>query len=141
MTPRTAAAGCTDVPTLPGGGTVIPQDQLSPAGLLYVQLYPDPNVADPSAPGNNWFGAPLEPVNNRQDLLRGDVAVTDKMNVMVRYINESWTHGRAAGNFWGDAPFPTLTSDWDQPSFSFAVKVTNTLSEYMTISFDTLPCV
>ncbi|MGH9970660.1 MAG: hypothetical protein ACREBG_23115 [Pyrinomonadaceae bacterium] len=34
----------------------------------------------------------------------------------------------ASGNFWGDSPFPTLSSDWDQPSHSFAVKVTNTLS-------------
>jgi hypothetical protein len=50
------------------------------------------------------------------------------MNLMVRYINETWTHGQAAGNFWGDTPFPTVSSDWDQPSNSFAVKLTNTLS-------------
>src|SRR4030095_17019505 len=30
--------------------------------------------------------------------------------------------------FWGDTPFPTVSSDWDQPSRSFAVKLTNTLS-------------
>ena len=40
------------------------------------------------------------------------------MNLMVRYINENWTHGEAAGNFWGDTPFPTLSSDWNsQPEF------------------------
>jgi len=121
------------LPHVPGGGAFpnnrIPTELLSPAGLALVQLYPDSNVADPSAPGNNWFAAPLEPVNNRQDLLRGDIAVNDKMAVMVRWINESWTHERASGNFWGDSPFPTLSSDWDQPSFSFAVKVTNTISD------------
>ena len=47
---------------------------------------------------------------------------------MARYINERWVHGEAAGNFWGDTPFPTLSSDWEQPSRSFAVKLTNTLS-------------
>ena len=35
---------------------------------------------------------------------------------------------RFPGNFWGDTAFPTVDSDWDQPSKSFAVKLTNTLS-------------
>ncbi len=70
----------------------------------------------------------MQPVDTRQDNIRFDVNLTDKMNVMVKYINETWTHGVASGNFWGDSPFPTLSSDWDQPSHSFAVKVTNTLS-------------
>lgn len=121
------------LPHIPGTsdpfpGNRIPANLLSPAGLALVQIYPDPNVADPTAPGNNWFSAPLQPINTRQDLIRGDVALNDKMNLMVRYINETWTHERASGNFWGDSPFPTLTSDWDQPSFSFAVKLTTTVS-------------
>src|SRR5205085_4832719 len=41
---------------------------------------------------------------------------------------ETWSHGNAAGNFWGDTPFPTLSSDWDQPSKSFAVKLTNSFT-------------
>jgi hypothetical protein len=116
-------------PTDPGcfPGNRIPQGQLSPAGLALVQLYPSPNGPNPLA-GQNWASAPMQPVDTRQDLMRGDVNVTDKMNVMVRYINETWTHGVAAGNFWGDSPFPTLSSDWDQPSHSFALKVSNTLS-------------
>jgi hypothetical protein len=47
---------------------------------------------------------------------------------MVRYINETWTHLGASGNFWGDAPYPTIASDWSQPSHSFAVKLTNTIT-------------
>ncbi len=106
----------------PGGR--IPANLLSPAGLALLKIYPDPNVSDPSAPGANWFGAPLQPISTRQDLIRGDVVINDKMNLMVRWINESWTHDRASGNFWGDSPFPTITSDWDQPSYSFAAKFT-----------------
>ncbi|PYS94784.1 MAG: hypothetical protein DMF65_14935, partial [Acidobacteria bacterium] len=105
----------------------IPADRLSPAALALLQWYPLPN--NPNDPtGTNWISAPLEPVNTRQDLFRGDVNLTQKMSLMVRYINETWTHGLAAGNFWGDTPFPTIASDWDQPSNSFAVKLTNTLS-------------
>ncbi len=127
--PHIPGAGPCDRPSDAGcyPGNRIPQALLSPAGLALLQLYPDPNVGDPSAPGNNWFSAPLQPTNTRQDLIRGDATITDKMNVMVRWINESWTHDRASGNFWGDAPFPTLASDWDQPSSSFAVKLTNTI--------------
>lgn len=120
------AATCQPFP-----GNVIPQSRLSPAGQALMGVFPLPNnPADPTGrlTGANWISTPLQPVNTRQDLIRGDVSITDKMNLMVRYINESWVHGEAAGNFWGDTPFPTLSSDWEQPSRSFAVKLTNTLS-------------
>ncbi len=114
--------GCQPFP-----GNKIPTDRLSPAGLALMGIFPAPNNAsDPL--GTNWVSAPLQPVNTRQDLIRGDVTITDKMNLMIRYIHENWTHGVASGNFWGDTPFPTLSSDWDQPSRSFSVKLTNTLT-------------
>ncbi|HET9712363.1 MAG TPA: carboxypeptidase regulatory-like domain-containing protein [Pyrinomonadaceae bacterium] len=108
---------------LPFPGNRIPTNRLSPAGLAILKVFPDPNGG-----GGLWVDAPTQPVNTRQDSIRGDVNITNNMNVMVRYINEYWIHGVASGNFWGDSPFPTLSSDWDQPSHSFAVKVTNTLS-------------
>jgi hypothetical protein len=114
--------GCQPFPN-----NIIPANRLSPAGLALMGIFPLPNnAADPT--GTNWISAPLQPVDTRQDLIRGDVTITDKMNLMVRYINETWVHGQAAGNFWGDTPFPTLASDWEQPSKSFAIKLTNTLS-------------
>src|SRR5262249_8470992 len=119
---------------LPFPGNKIQNNLLSPAGLAIMKIFPDPNnPADPT--GTNWISSALEPVNTRQDLFRGDVNITSKMNLMVRYINENWTHGNASGNFWGDTPFPTLSSDWDQPSNSFAVKLSNTLSPTMVNEF------
>jgi hypothetical protein len=109
----------------PFPGNRIPANRLSPAGLAILKVYPDPNT---TAAGNNWVSSPLQPINTRQDSIRGDVTLTSNMNLMVRYINESWIHGAASGNFWGDSPFPTLSSDWDQPSKSFAVKLTNSIS-------------
>ena len=105
-------------------GNKIPTNLLSPAGLAFVKLYPDP-----TGPGvGDWATTQLQPIDTRQDLIRGDVTLTDKMNLMVRYINERWTHLAASNNFWGDSPYPTLASDWSQPSHSFAVKLSNTLS-------------
>ena len=108
---------------LPFPGNKIPANRLSPAGLAILKMFPDPNSGT-----GLWVDAPTQPINTRQDSIRGDVNITSNMNLMVRYINEKWVHGEASGNFWGDTGFPTLSSDWDQPSHSFAVKVTNTIS-------------
>jgi hypothetical protein len=126
-----------NLPHVPGGvcnppadtsgcfpGNKIPTNLLSPAGLALMKLFPNP-----TGPGvGDWATTQLQPIDTRQDLIRGDVTITDKMNLMVRYINEKWTHLAASNNFWGDAPYPTLSSDWSQPSHSFAVKLSNTLS-------------
>ncbi|MDT5121361.1 MAG: hypothetical protein QOC96_843 [Acidobacteriota bacterium] len=105
-------------------GNKIPQNLLSPAGLAILKFFPPPNVAG----GFNFVLSPVEPISTRQDTLRGDFNISSKMSLMVRYINETWVHTNAAGNFWGDTGFPTISSDWSQPSHSFAVKLTNTIS-------------
>ncbi len=115
----------------PFPGNIIPINRLSPAGLAFMKLFPDPNTTG----SPNWTTSQLQPIRTRQDLVRGDVTLTDKMNLMVRYINETWTHDGATGNFWGDSAYPTLSSDWSQPSHSFAVKLTNTLSSRMVNEF------
>jgi hypothetical protein len=109
---------------LPFPGNKIPQNNLSPAGLAILQVFPLPNTSG----STNWISSLLEPINTRQDSIRGDINITSNMNLLVKYTNETWTHANAAGNFWGDSPFPTLTSDWDQPSHSFAIKLATTLS-------------
>src|SRR5262249_9269714 len=97
---------------------------LSPAGLAFVKLFPDP-----TGPGiGDWATSQLQPIDTRQDSIRGDITLNDKTNLMVRYINEKWTHLAATGNFWGDSAYPTLASDWNQPSPSFVVKLTNSLT-------------
>lgn len=112
-------------------GNRIPTAQLSPAGLAYMKLFPDPNTSGTP----NWTSSTVQPINTRQDSIRGDLTISDKAQLMVRYINETWTHLGATGNFWGDSAYPTLSSDWSQPSHSFAVKLTNTLSPKMVNEF------
>jgi Carboxypeptidase regulatory-like domain len=113
-------------PTDPGcfPGNKIPTNLLSPAGLAFVKLFPNP-----TGPGiGDWATSTLQPTNTRQDSIRGDFTVNDKTNLMVKWINEKWTHLAASGNFWGDSPYPTLASDWSQPSHSFVVKLSNTIT-------------
>ncbi|MET0624116.1 MAG: carboxypeptidase regulatory-like domain-containing protein [Pyrinomonadaceae bacterium] len=110
----------------PFPGNRIPQDRLSPAALSILKFFPLPNTALQN--GVNYVAAPVKPINTRQDTLRADFNLTSKMNLMVRYINETWTHGNAAGSFWGDTGFPTISSDWSQPSHSFAIKLATTVT-------------
>ena len=106
----------------PYPGNKIPAARLSPAGLALVKVFPDPNAG-----GNLWVTSPIQPIRTRQDSIRGDASLTSNMNLMVRFINEKWTHGQDTQQ-WGDVPFPTLADDWNQPSKSFSVKLTNTLN-------------
>ena len=122
--PNPNVPGATILVCDPFPGNIIPTSRLSPAGLAFMKLFPDPNTTG----SPNWTTSQIQPIRTRQDLIRGDVTFSDNMNLMVRYINESWTHAGASGNFLGDSFYPTLSSDWSQPSHSFAVKLTNTLS-------------
>jgi hypothetical protein len=110
----------------PFPGNKIPSNKLSPAALSILKFFPAPNT--PLSGGVNYVQSPIEPVRTRQDSIRGDFNLNSKFTLMARYIHENWTHGNAAGNFWGDTGFPTISSDWSQPSRSFAVKLTDTLS-------------
>src|SRR6266508_4033335 len=126
---RVGADPCTTPGPAPTDPNCFPGNKIpnpSPAALALLDAYPLPN--SPLRDGANWVGFTSQPVDTRQDLFRGDIVITSKMNVMVRFINEKWVHGNAAGNFWGDSAFDKLTSDWNQPSKSFAVKLSNTLT-------------
>jgi len=107
----------------PFPGNRIPASQLSPAGLAIMKVYPIPN----NTSATNWISSSLEPVATRQDSIRGDAVITSKMNLLVRYINESWLRENAVGLFGADL-LPNLSSDWEQPSKSLVVKLTNTLT-------------
>ena len=47
---------------------------------------------------------------------------------MVRYTQDSWKNdGPEDPNLWGDDPFPSVDSNWDQPSKSFVASLNQTL--------------
>jgi len=128
--------GCgPDTPTDPfNAGAPFPSDtipagSLSPAGLLYMQLYPDPNV--PLSPGTciNWIASVTSPTSWREESIRGDVYLTKSTNLMVRYTQDSWVNGAPSdfAHLWGDDPFPNVDSSWDQPGKQFVAKLTQTI--------------
>lgn len=112
---------------------VIPTSQLSPAGQLVSQLYPLPNLNwTPNSPNcNNWSQSLASKIDFRESNIRIDTNITKKHQLFGRYTQDSWSNPypilESAG-LWGDDAFPTVESNWVQPSRQVAVKLTSTLS-------------
>jgi hypothetical protein len=107
----------------------IPQNRLSPAGLLVMQLYPLPNTTPSEGRCNNWVTSLNTPINWRQDHARVDYAINNHARVMVRYTQDSWTNNSpsAEETLWGDDPFPAVDSNWEQPGRSFTAQLTQNI--------------
>jgi hypothetical protein len=98
-----------------------------PAGLLISKFYPAPN--QPLKNGDNWAATEnLEPKWSEWNI-RADYDVNKKNRITFRWTNDSWTSpGPDNTSFWGVSQFPTINSDWSQPSKSVMAKLTSQIS-------------
>jgi len=109
-------------PSTPGITDVIPSARLSPAGSTILNTYFTPTLAagQPNyGCGNNWAKTFAQPTYWREDNFRGDVRLSNTVNLMVKYTNDAWTFGPSAvGNSgWGaDAGASNIQERWSQPS-------------------------
>jgi carboxypeptidase family protein len=114
----------------------IPANKLSPAGLALLKLWPEPTNSNTV---NNWVAAPVTKIPTWQIQGRGDWNITDKHNLMFRYTQDSWKNPApnfgAEGGLWGDTGFPTVDSDWDQPSKNLGTRLTSTFGSNMVNQF------
>jgi Carboxypeptidase regulatory-like domain/TonB-dependent Receptor Plug Domain len=98
-----------------------------PAGSLIEQFYPLPNSALRN--GNNWSSSENLVPKWSEWNIRADYDVTNKNRITFRYTNDSWTSpGPDNTSFWGVSQFPTINSDWSQPSKSVMAKLTTQVS-------------
>jgi len=102
----------------------------SAAGSLIEKFYPLPNQALRN--GDNWaLSENLKPTWSEWNI-RTDYDLTKKNRITFRYTNDSWTSpGPDNTSFWGVSQFPTINSDWSQPSKSVMAKLTTQLSSTM----------
>src|SRR6185437_12705719 len=117
----------------------IPQNRLSPAGLLVLQLYPLPNTTPIEGSCNNWVTSLDTPINWRQDHARVDYTINNATRIMVRYTQDTWTNKSpsAQETLWGDDPFPAVDSNWDQPGRSLTAQLAKNIGSAAvnTLSF------
>lgn len=121
------ANGCDGAaPTFPDGtatGQVLNAANLSPAGLLIAQEFPLPNLTNPTD-CNNWAQSLASTVNWRQENGRVDFKINHANTLLVRYTQDSWVNPAPNSlGLWGDDVYPTIESNWTQPSRSAAVKL------------------
>jgi len=103
---------------------------VDPSGALLGQFYPLPNA--PLANGTNWVLSEKVSPQWSEFNGRADYDLTQKHRATFRWTQDTWkVPGPAPGQFWGDSIFPTVSSDWSQPSKSVMAKLTSQLSTSM----------
>lgn len=99
-------------------------------GSLIAQFYPTgPSTVDRN--GNNWSYSIPSHFNWSEWNVRGDYQITSGERATFRWTQDNWTNpapNNPVGTFWGDSAFPTVMSNWSQPSKSVMGKLTSTLS-------------
>jgi hypothetical protein len=101
-----------------------------PAGSLLGQFYPLPNSV--VSGGRNWFAQEAQKPKWKEWNIRTDYDITKSNRATFRYTNDSWNSPSPNPHlFWGDSIFPTVNSDWSQPSKSVMAKVTSQIGSSM----------
>jgi carboxypeptidase family protein len=117
----------------PFAGNRIPSGRISPAGLAMLNLYALPNLpshgCDP-----NWVTSVTSPIDGNQLSGRVDWTLSNATRLMVRYTQDGWKNNAPSvqANLWGDDPFPSVDSNWNQPSRSFVASLNQTLGTSAT---------
>jgi hypothetical protein len=106
---------------------------LDPAGVLLASQLPLPNLAHPLANGNNWVLAPTSPIDWNEFNIRLDYNLSHANTLMFRWTQDSWTNNapNLYTNLWGDDPWPSLESNWSQPSKQIMGRLTSTIGTTM----------
>ncbi len=91
--------------------------------MINTGIFPNPNVA-----GTNQFVASVSaPTIVREDLVRIDHTINDKLQLMGNYIHDANSQG-AYPPLWSDDSYPTVGSTLSNPAWAAVVKLTQTLS-------------
>jgi hypothetical protein len=117
-----AAAGVT--PGQPFPGNIIPDSLIDPnaKALLATGAIPLPN-----APGNHFSGAPGVPINVREEILRMDHQITDKLSIMGHFIDDAILQDTPT-TLWSGDTYPTIGTQFKNPSYSAVARLTYTIS-------------
>jgi carboxypeptidase family protein len=112
---------------IPGCAAGQTTDCLSPAGLAILKLYPEPTNSKTSF---NWVQGVNSGIPWREDSIRGDYNINDRTTFSIHFANDQWNNpapnAGSENGLWGDTGYPTVDSNWAQPSKSLAAHLTQT---------------
>jgi Carboxypeptidase regulatory-like domain/TonB-dependent Receptor Plug Domain len=125
-----------NVPTIPvsaqAPGNPLKIANPDAAGQLIAKFYPGP-TSSTLTNGSNWTSGVSNFLQWSEWNVRSDYDVTKSNRITFRWTNDSWNNP-APNNpipFWGESAFPTVQSNWSQPSRSVMAKLSSTISNSM----------
>ena len=102
-----------------------PVGSISPTGQLLVNLFPDPNIANPSDCHHNWSQSLASPIYWREENIRGDYKLGKTWSLFGRYTQDHWNQPSPSTlGYWGDDNYPSVDPNWVQPGYQATVKLT-----------------
>ncbi|HVJ09059.1 MAG TPA: carboxypeptidase regulatory-like domain-containing protein [Acidisarcina sp.] len=108
------------------------------AGLLIAQFYPSPNFNSSQQTltnknGYNWSTSVNNNLKWSEWNVRADYDLTKANRVTFRWTQDTWDNPAPNNGavFWGESLYPTVQSNWSQPSKSVMAKLSSTISNSM----------
>jgi hypothetical protein len=109
----------------PFPGNVIPASRINAnAKILLDQVIPLPNR---SGQALNFVASPSVPTNFRQELIRADHHFNEQVNVMVRFIQDTFDDTPVT-TLWTGSAFPTVNATIASPGKNLITKLTYAIS-------------
>jgi hypothetical protein len=109
----------------PFAGNIIPVNRInSNAKTLLDQVIPLPNRGGQAL---NYVESPSVPTNFRQELIRGDHYFNERVNLMVRYIQDTFDDTPVT-TLWTGSAFPTVNATIASPGKNLISKLTYAIS-------------
>jgi len=109
----------------------IPSNLFDPNALLYLNsgIVPKSNAA-----GDQFIGQASIPITVRDDIARIDHRFNQKWQILGHYMHDSVSQGSAQPMIgWSGGSYPTITSTFNNPSNSAAVKVTGQIAPTLLV--------
>ena len=120
-----AADGLTPGNAFPGN--VIPANLIDPNAVLFMNTgaLPKPNFGS-----TQYVSSPKQPTYVREDVVRGDHNITDRLHLMGHYIHDQMSQTYFPTQWSGDN-YPTVGDVFGNPSWAAIIKLTQTVSPTM----------
>jgi len=121
-----AIGGCENVPSLPDSTLV---GNKSATGQLLVDLFPNPNIANPVA-CTNWSISLASPIYWREESIRSDYNLSKTWKLMGRFTQDHWNQPSPSTlGYWGDDNYPSVDPTWVQPGYQASIRLTKLIGD------------
>jgi hypothetical protein len=126
LTAMETADGLTPGNSFPGG--VIPANMLDPNAVLFMKTGAIPASNSTAANGApQYVASPKQPTYVREDVVRIDHDITDRMHLMGHYIHDQMSQ-TIYPDMWTNITYPTTGDVFGNPTWGTVIKLTQTIS-------------